>query len=59
MRRTVTGLIVLGMVLAGCSTDPTSTEEYQEVEDLLAAVQQQVVDLQQELADVSARRDAF
>jgi len=50
VRSLVVVFVVLGVVLGACSNDPTASEEYQELE-------QQVSDLEDELADVTAERD--
>ena len=41
MKRVVPGLVVVGLLVSGCSGDPTASEEYEELEDQLAAAQQQ------------------
>lgn len=43
-------LVVVALVAAGCSSDPTTSDEYEALEEDLAAVQQQ-------LADTAAERD--
>ena len=50
MKRVVPGLVVVGLLVSGCSSDPTASEEYEELEDQLAAAQQQ-------LAEVTVERD--
>lgn len=50
MKRVVPGLVVVGLLVSGCSGDPTASEEYEELEDQLAAAQQQ-------LAEVTVERD--
>jgi hypothetical protein len=52
MRRLIVLLAGLSLILAGCSSDPTASEEYQELE-------QQLADTSRELADVTAERDAL
>mgnify|MGYP001825831688 FL=1 len=52
MKRVVPGLVVVGLLVSGCSGDPTASEEYEELEDQLAAAQQQ-------LAEVTVERDDF
>lgn len=52
MRRLIALLAVLGLLLAACSSDPTASEEYQELDRQLAGIEQ-------ELADVTAERDAL
>ncbi|MGD2044417.1 MAG: hypothetical protein PVJ28_12265, partial [Acidimicrobiia bacterium] len=52
MRRLIAVLAVLGLLVAACSSDPTGSEEYQELE-------QQLADIEQELADMTAERDAL
>ena len=50
MRRVVVGLCVLGLLAVSCSSDPANSEEYQ-------ALEQQVVELEAELANLRAERD--
>lgn len=45
-------VLILGLVLAACSADPTTSEEYEELETELATVEQQ-------LADMTAERDSL
>jgi outer membrane murein-binding lipoprotein Lpp len=52
MRRVISVLAVLGLLLAGCASDPTASEEYQDLEQQLAKVEQI-------LEDVTAERDAL
>ena len=52
MSRMITVLVVLGLLLAGCSGDPTASEEYENVALELAEFQQQ-------LADAIEERDAL
>ena len=52
MRRLVVVLALLGLVLAACMSDPTTSEEYQELEEQLA-------DTERMLADVTAELDAL
>jgi hypothetical protein len=52
MRRLMAVLAVLGLLVAACSSDPTGSEEYQELEQKLA-------DTEQALAEVTAERDAL
>ncbi|MGD2059800.1 MAG: hypothetical protein PVF87_02950 [Acidimicrobiia bacterium] len=52
MRRLITSLMAFGLVLGACSTDPTASEEYQELETKLATVEQQ-------LSDMTAERDSL
>jgi hypothetical protein len=52
MRRVIAAVAVLGLLLGACSSDPTTSEEYQ-------AVAQQLADTQRSLADVTADRDAL
>jgi hypothetical protein len=51
MRRSLMALAVLGLLAAACASDPTTSEEYQ-------TLQQQLADTQQQLADAVAERDA-
>lgn len=50
-------VLILGLVLAACSADPTTSEEYQDLEQDLIAAQGQIDDLEAELASVTAERD--
>ncbi len=68
MKRTVVASIaVLVLVAAGCSSsDPTTSDEYQALEQELALADQQLAETEQELADaeaqavaISAERDAL
>lgn len=52
MRRLITGLMAFGLVLGACSSDPTASEEYRELETELATVEQQ-------LSDMTAERDSL
>jgi hypothetical protein len=52
MRRLIALLAVSGLLVAGCSANPTSTGEYQELE-------QQLADSQQALAEMTAERDSL
>lgn len=52
MRRLIAVVAVLGLLLVACSSDPTTSEEYQELE-------QQLADTEQSLADVTAERDSL
>lgn len=52
MKRALIGLAVVGLLLAGCSADPTGSVKYQALEEQLAALRQQ-------LNDVTAERDAL
>lgn len=52
MRRFVAVVAVFGMVLAGCSVDPTATEEYQ-------ALAQKLAEAKQTVEEVSTERDAL
>jgi hypothetical protein len=55
MRRLIAGLVVLGLVLAGCSTDPTTTEEYQDLEQQLVDIEQRLAETNQQLVDIEER----
>lgn len=50
-------VLVLGLVLAACSADPTTSEAYQDLEQDLIAAQGQIDDLEAQLAGVTAERD--
>ena len=50
-------VLILGLVLAACSADPTTSEEYQDLEQDLVAAQSQIDDLETQLAGVTAERD--
>lgn len=52
MRRLIAGLAVLGLVLAGCSSDPTTSDEY-------AALEQELAQTKSELVEVTTERDAL
>jgi hypothetical protein len=52
MRRLIISLMAFGLVLGACSSDPTASEEYQELETELATVEQQ-------LSDMTAGRDSL
>ncbi len=53
----IASIVVLGMVVVGCSGDPTSSTEYQDLEAQLDAAEQQIDELVAErdaLADIAA-----
>ena len=52
MKRFVTGVAVLGWLLAACAGDPTDSAEYRDLE-------QQLADTEQVLTEVTAERDAL
>ena len=52
MRRLIAGLAVLGLVLAGCSSDPTASNEY-------VALEEELAQTEADLAEVTAERDAL
>jgi len=52
MRRLIAGLAVLGLVLAGRSSDPTTSDEY-------AALEQELAQTKSELVEVTTERDAL
>jgi len=54
MRRFIT-LTTLMLVVVGCSTDPTTTDEYQTLEQQLADTQEQLADTAQELVQAQAQ----
>ena len=49
--------VVLGLVLAACSSDPTTSEEYLILEQELTEAEGQIEDLKTQLAAVTAERD--
>jgi hypothetical protein len=59
MRRWLIALAVLGLLVAACASDPTTSEEYQTLQQQLADTQQQLADVQQQLAEAVAERDAL
>ena len=59
MRRWLIALAVLGLLVAACSSDPTTSQEYQTLQQQQADTQQQLADVQQQLADAVAERDAL
>lgn len=52
MRRAISVLAVLGLILTACGSDPTTSERYQDLE-------QQLAEAQQMLEEVTAERDAL
>lgn len=52
MRRLISGLVAVGLVVAACTSDPTVSEEYRDVASQLVAVQQQ-------LDEMTVERDAL
>jgi len=52
MRRLIAGLAVLGLVLTGCSSDPTASDEY-------VTLEQELAQTEAELVEVTAERDAL
>lgn len=52
MRRLIAVIAVLGLLLAACSSDPTASDEYQDLE-------QQLAETEDVLADVTAERDVL
>jgi hypothetical protein len=50
-------VLIIGLVLAACSADPTTSEDYQDLEQDLTAAQGQIDDLESQLASVTAERD--
>ena len=59
MRRWLIALAVLGLLVAACASDPTTSQEYQTLQQQQADTQQQLADVQQQLADAVAERDAL
>ena len=59
MRRTsiLILVLILGMVLAACSSDPTTSEEYLDLEQELTLAEGQIEDLETQLEAVAAERD--
>ena len=51
MRRFVAVVAVSGLMATACSDDPTSSEQYQELEQQLAAAEQQIEELEAEQVD--------
>lgn len=50
-------VLILGLVLAACSADPTTSEEYQDLEQDLIGAEEEIDDLETQLASVTAERD--
>jgi len=50
--RLIAAVAALGLLVSACSSDPTTSDEYQ-------ALSQQLADTQQQLADLTAERDAL
>lgn len=48
MRGLVVPACVVGLTLAGCSSDPTSSGEYQELEQKLAVAEERIEELEAE-----------
>lgn len=57
MRRVVVLLAVLGLLVAGCRSDPTGSREYQALEDELLLVQQHLAEAEEELANTVSQQD--
>jgi hypothetical protein len=60
MRRksTLILVLILGLVLAACSSDPTTSEEYLDLEQEMTAAEGEIEDLETQLAALTAERDA-
>jgi len=59
MRRFLMSMAVLGLLAAACSSNPTTSQEYQTLEQQQADTQRQLADVQQQLAEAVAQRDAL
>ena len=59
MRRWLIALAVLGLLAAACSSDPTTSQEYQTLQQQQADTQQQLADVQRQLTEAVAERDAL
>ena len=59
MRRWLIALAVLGLLVAACASDPTTSQEYQTLQQQQADTQQQLADVQQRLAEAVAERDGL
>ena len=59
MRRCLMALAVLGLLVAACSNDPTTSQEYQTLQQQQADTLQQLTDVQEQLAEAVAERDAL
>jgi hypothetical protein len=57
MRRLIVILMAFGLILGACSADPTTSEEYLDLEQELTTAQGQIDDLETQLASVTAERD--
>jgi hypothetical protein len=56
-RNAFTMILVLAMALAACSNDPTASDEYQDLEQELAAAEQQLTERTGELSEALADLD--
>jgi hypothetical protein len=59
MRRALMALSLLGLLVAGCASDPATSKEYQTLQQQQADTQQQLTDVQRQLAEAVAERDAL
>lgn len=57
MRRLIVTLMAFGLILGACSSDPTTSEEYLDLEQELTTAQGQIDDVESQLAAVTAERD--
>ena len=58
-RRLFLLLLAVALLVAGCSSDPTTSEEYEALEQELATAEQQLAATEVELAEVTAERDSL
>lgn len=58
MRTFLMAVAVLGLLVAACSSDPTTSQEYQTLQQQQADTQRQLADAQQQVAEAVAQRDA-
>jgi hypothetical protein len=56
-KNSLISVLILGLVLAACSADPTTSEEYNSLEQELIVAQEQIDDLETQLTAVTAERD--
>jgi hypothetical protein len=59
IQRAFVAMLALAALTVGCSVDPTATEEYQELEQQLAATSQQLDAVSTKLTIVTAERDTL
>ena len=58
LRKVMVGVIAVSIVAAGCSSDPTQSDEYQQLESQLTEVQSQVADAQDAASETAAATQA-